>query len=70
MATRILHIDLLTKVYSKYQVTVDTKRIKPFSTYLYTELFFDSPQFVYNKSFLKQDLSPTLNLAEHALRDA
>ena len=34
--------------------TVDTTKIKPFSTYVCTERFFDSPQFVYNKIFLKK----------------
>ena len=34
--------------------TVDTTKIKPFSTYVCTEWFFDSPQFVYNKIFLKK----------------
>ena len=34
--------------------TVDTTRIKPFSTYVCTEKLFDSPQFVYNNIFLKK----------------
>ena len=34
--------------------TVDTTKIKPFSTYVCTERFLDSPQFVYNKIFLKK----------------
>ena len=34
--------------------TVDTTRIKPFSTYVYTEWIFDSPPFMYSKIFLKE----------------
>jgi len=39
----------------------NTTRIKPFSTYVGTEGNFDSPQFVYNKIFLKKLLMKIIN---------
>ena len=36
------------------KVTVDTTRIKPFSTYVCTGRIFDSPQYMFNKIFLKK----------------
>ena len=40
--------------------TVDTTRIKPFSTYVCTDRIFDSPPFMYNKIFLKKLLQKLL----------